>query len=209
MCTDSCLEVNSHGPVDVIVRTSYSSKIKIAIICPPTIWGVGRGTGNTRSHQIYNLVSLTLSRGAGVKIPTPVRDQLFWPNVHIYDLTEVYLHIIEDAISEVEGKKSSSTWNEEGYYFAENGRHHWQEVANWIAEEAAEQGFIKNGGVTELDDGDQKELDKAGVALWNLVSDCKSIRAEKLFGWKPKEGPLKDEIPAIVKTEAERLGLKK
>jgi hypothetical protein len=193
----------------VIVRTSFSSKIKIAIICPPTIWGVGRGTGNTRSHQIYNLASLTLSRGAGVKIPTPSRDQLFWPNVHIYDLTEVYLYIIEDAISEVEGKKSSSTWNEEGYYFAENGRHYWQEVANWIAEEAAEQGFIKTGGVTELDDGDQKELNKAGAALWNLVSDCKSIRAEKLFGWKPKEGALKDEIPRIVKNEAERLGLNK
>lgn len=201
--------MNSHGPVDKVVREMASSKVKFAIICPPTIWGVGRGTGNTRSIQIYNLASLILSRGAGVKIPAPSADKLFWPNIHIHDLTELYIPVIEDAISEIDGGKGRTTWNEAGYYFAENGRHYWQEVAQWIAEGAVKQGFINDATATDLNDGDQKELKKAGVALWNLVSDCKAIRGRELFGWTPKQGPLKDEIPEIVRTEADRLGLNK
>jgi hypothetical protein len=51
-------ETYEHGPVDKIVRSSFSSKVKIAIICPPTIWGRGRVTGNTSSHQIYELTSI-------------------------------------------------------------------------------------------------------------------------------------------------------
>jgi hypothetical protein len=35
------------------------------------------------------------------------------------------------------------------------------------------------------------------------------MRGKNLFGWEPIEGSLKDEIPAIVKSEAERLGLEK
>jgi hypothetical protein len=200
-------EVNSHGPVDKIVRGMASKKVKFAIICPPTIWGVGRGTGNTRSIQIYNLTSLVLSRGAGVKIPVPSADKLFWPNIHIHDLSNLYLPVIEDAISSLEGTEGRTTWNEAGYYFAENGRHYWQHVSGWVAEEAVKQGLINDATATDLDEGDQKELDKAGLALWNLVSDCKSIRGQRLFGWAPKEGTLKDEIPDIVRSEAKRLGL--
>lgn len=207
--TDSLLEAHSHGPMDKVVRTSFSPKIKTAIICPPTIWGAGRGTGNTRSHEIYNLTSLTLSRGAGIKIPSPSAHKLFWPDIHIRDLANLYLQVIESAISEIDGKKGRATWNEEGYYFAENGRHYWQEVAGWIADEAAKQGLLKSGGVTELDEEDEKQLAKAGLSIYNLVSDCKAFRAEKLFGWKPKEGPLKNEIPNVVSSEAKRLGLTK
>jgi hypothetical protein len=72
-----------------------------------------------------------------VKIPSPSAEQLFWPNIHIYDLTNVYLQVIQDALGEVEGKKGRSTWNEQGYYFAESGKHYWQEVARWIGEECA------------------------------------------------------------------------
>ena len=100
----------------------------------------------SRSPLSTNLKSTLFDR-AGVKIPTESRDQSFWPKIsNIHDLTEIYLHVVEDAISELVGKKSSSTWNVEGYYFAENGRHYWQEVAKWIAEEATKQGFIKDGG---------------------------------------------------------------
>jgi hypothetical protein len=63
--------------------------------------------------------------------------------------------------------------------------------------------------VTELDDRDLKDLSRVGVALWNKLNDCKAIKAGKLFGWAPKEGSLRDEIPEIVRSEAELLGLTK
>lgn len=198
---------HSHGPAEKIFRDLATPKVKVAIICPPTIWGVGRGTGNRRSHQIYNLASLILARGAGLKLPSPSAEKLFWPNIHIYDLTKLFISIIEAAISELEGKESKATWNEEGYYFAENGRHYWQEVADWIADEAVKQGIFNDATATKSNEDDEKELVNVGVALWNLVSDCKAFRGQNLFGWTPTEGSLKDEIPEVVRTEAKRLKL--
>ncbi|KAH8587378.1 hypothetical protein B0O99DRAFT_733673 [Bisporella sp. PMI_857] len=202
-------ETHSHGPVDQIVLSTASPKVKTAIVCPPTIWGLGRGPGNTRSHQIYELASLTLSRGSGIQLPPPLADKLFWPLCHVHDVSKVFFEILQDAIGEIEGKKGRATWDKEGYYFCVEGRFYWQEVAGWIAEEAMKQGLIKIGGMTTMREDEQKDLDRVGPALWNLASDCKSIRAEKLFGWTPMKGDLNGEIPAIVSSEARRLGLSK
>lgn len=196
---------HSHGPVEKVLRDLASPKVKVAIICPPTIWGVGRGTGNTRSHQIYNLACAILRRGAGLKLPSPLAENLFWPNIHIRDLAKLYISIIESAVLELEGKEGKATWNEGGYYFAETGRLYWQEVADWIAFEAVRQGFFQDSNPTEADEDDRKELFKVGVALWNLGVDCEAHRAHKLFGWTPTEEPLIAEIPEIVRTEANRL----
>lgn len=193
--------------MDKIVLSSISPKIKTAIICPPTIWGLGRGTGNRRSIQIYNLCAITLTRGSGIKIPHPLADKLFWQNIHLWDLTNVYLELINDAIGEFNGQKVRATWNEEGYYFAENGRFYWQEVAGWIAEEAARQGLIKSAELTQMSEKEkEEELRKVGVALWNTEFDCKSVRARKLFGWKPEQGSLKEEVPEIVRGEGKMVG---
>ncbi len=156
--------------------------------------------------QLYNLASMILSKGSAIHVPSSSADKLFWPNIHIYDLSPLYLQIIESALAELAGGKGKATWNDEGYYFAENGKHYWQEVAGWIAEEALAQGYIKSHEIKETT---AQELDFVGVALWNWKVDCKSIRARKLFGWEPKQGSLKDEIPAIVKSEAEKLGVGK
>jgi len=57
---------------------------------------------------------------------------------------------------------------------------------------------------------EMSELLKAtGPAPLNVGATCKSHRAEKLFGWKPREGDLKDEIAEVVRSEAERAGLGK
>jgi hypothetical protein len=98
----------------------------------------------------------------------------------------VKLQIIQDAISETSGKIGSTTWyghkrlikdylltsarNEQGYYFAENGKHYWQEVADSITAEAYSTGFLKTSSTSPIDG---KELDSVGVALWNLKNDCK------------------------------------
>lgn len=133
----------------------------------------------------------------------------FWPNIHIYDLTRLYLNIIESTVAELEGGKGTATWGNGGYYFAENGVHYWQDVADWIAQEAYKQGYLRTGSVSAPGQVEKELLKPVGVALWNIGASCKSIRAKELFGWAPEEEELKNEIPAIVKSEAERAGIRK
>jgi hypothetical protein len=83
----------------------------------------------------------------------------------------------------------------------------WQDVADKIAQEANKQGFLKSSSVTKLEESETDLLKPAGPALWNLGASCNSIRAQKLFGWEPKEKELKDEIAEIVRSEAERGGI--
>lgn len=103
----------------------------------------------------------------------------------------------------------TATWGDEGYYFAENGTHYWQDVADWITQEAFKQGYLRTELVSAPGPDEKELLKSAGVALWNIGASCRSIRARELFGWAPKEQELKDEIPIIVKSEAERAGIKR
>lgn len=42
-----------HRNVDKIILAANGSNVKTAIVCPPTIYGPGRGPGNTYSDQWY------------------------------------------------------------------------------------------------------------------------------------------------------------
>lgn len=186
-----------------------SLKVKTAIICPPTIWGPGHGPASTRSHQIYELARLTLEHKSGIQLLPLTSGKTFWPNINIRDLSRLYLHIIKAATTELSGGQSNATWDNEGYYFAENGVHYWQEVAGWIAEEAKKQGFLESEEMPE-EAIEYAELFKAtGPAVFNMGASCRSYRAEKLFGWKPERPQLRDEIERVVRSEAERAGLVK
>ena len=52
-----------HRDVDKLVLQSASDAVKTAIVCPPTIYGTGRGPVNKRSRQVYNLARITLELG--------------------------------------------------------------------------------------------------------------------------------------------------
>ena len=44
-----------HRVVDKIIIEADSPKVRTAIVCPPSIYGVGRGAGSHRGHQLYEL----------------------------------------------------------------------------------------------------------------------------------------------------------
>lgn len=127
----------------------------------------------------------------------------------MYDLARLYLEIVNSAAAELEGGKGTATWGDEGYYFAENGVHYWQDVAGWVAEEAYKQGYLKSGSVSARGSDEEGLLKLAGPAVWNFGASCESIRAKKLFGWDPREKELKDEIAEIVRSEAGLAGITK
>ena len=85
-----------HRAVDKIVlgASEMSSRIKTAIVCPPTIYGPGRGPGNTYSDQCYLLAKAYIQCGHAFSIGN---GQNMWTNIHVHDLSQLYLTLVEEA----------------------------------------------------------------------------------------------------------------
>jgi len=193
-----------HRDVDKIVLEAASDSVKTAILCPPTIYGSGRGPGNGRSRQVYNLAKRTLEGG---KAPQLGRGLTEWDNVHVHDLSDLFI-LLADAAVKNDPKLDDKLWGKEGYFLAENGHHVWGEVSKEVGEVAFEKGYIKEKGTNVLTIEDAKKSYGFEALSWGLNSKGFAKRARKYLGWKPKGRSLKDEIPDIVDSEAKSLGLK-
>ena len=193
-------ETAPHRVVDRIIIEADSPKVRTAIICPPTIYGVGRGPGSQRGHQLYELARCTLEKKKGIQVEA---GKSRWTNIHVYDLSKCFLGLVESALR----GGSKATWGKEGYYFTENGEHVWGEVAKMVAMEAHKQGFIPTDQVSIVTSGEANQLTGRGAILWAANSRCKAIRARKLLGWVPIEKEMHREISHAVISEAKLLGL--
>lgn len=201
----------SHRKIDKIVLKAgmeCSDRVKTAIVCPPATYGAGRGPGNKRSHQIPELCRSTLEVGHGIKVNA---GKTLWGNVHIHDLSELYLKLVESAaaggsVAEWPGKPA--LWGAEGYYFCENEEHVWGEVSQWVATEACKQGFNKTDEVESISIEEADRRTSWGSALWGANSRARAKRAREALKWKPHAPSLKEEIQTCLEYEAKALGLK-
>ena len=196
-------DVAPHRNVDKLVlaaETEHKQTVKTAIVCPPTIYGRGRGPGNQRSHQLPELARCTLEMKHGIQVGLGLA---FWPNVHVADLSVAYLKLVEAAAD----GGGNATWGKHGYYFIESGEHVWGEVAKVVATAAHKQGFIPTDEVKTLPDSECNQLTPYGSLLWGANSRARAIRARKVLGWTPREKSIEDETPETVGVEAKRLGL--
>ncbi|KAG4443179.1 hypothetical protein IFR05_001321 [Cadophora sp. M221] len=194
-----------HRDVDKIVLAASSDVVKTAILCPPTIYGAGRGPGNQRSRQVYNLVKTTLEQGQAPRLGKGLTE---WDNVNVHDLSDLFVLLVEAAIVN-KPDMDEKLWGKEGYFLAENGHHVWGEVSKQVGESAFEKGYIKEKGTKAMSPEEAKEVAGFEALSWGLNSKGFAKRARKYLGWKPTGRSLKDEIPFIVDSEAQILGIKK
>jgi nucleoside-diphosphate-sugar epimerase len=190
----------AHRPVDEIILAAGKTNVKTAIVCPPTIYGPGRGPGNTDSDQWYKMAKNFISRGKGFQIG---EGKNTWTQVHVQDLSDIYVSLVEAAAN----GGGDATWGDEGYYFAENGEYVWGAMAKKIAQEALKQGLIQS---TDLDSITYDEAGKIipwGGMRWGSNSRGKAIRARKLFGWNPTSDSPEKILPDLVAGEARKLGI--
>lgn len=192
-----------HRDIDKIVLSAHSDATKTAIVCPPTIYGPGRGPGNKTSRQVYHLARITLEQGQAPQLGKGLTE---WNNVHVHDLSALITLLVEAAVS---GKQDPEVWGEKGYFLAENGYHVWGEVSKEVAEAAYKQGYIKTKEVNAMSPEVAKEKAGYEAVSWGLNSRGSARRARKFLGWKPVGKSLKECIPDIVDGESESLGLKK
>ena len=192
-----------HRNVDKLVLsagTEHVQSVKTAIVCPPTIYGQGRGPGNQRSQQLPELARCTLEKKHGIQVGAGLT---FWPNVHVADLSVAYLKLVEAAVH----GGGKATWGKDGYYFIESGEHVWGKIAKTVASAAHKQSFIPTDEVKTLPNEEIDQLTPHGLWLWGANSRARAIRARKLLGWTAKEKSIEDETPETVAVEAKRLGL--
>ncbi|KAM5526269.1 hypothetical protein FOXYSP1_02313, partial [Fusarium oxysporum f. sp. phaseoli] len=194
-----------HRDVDKIVLDEAAkdpSAVKVAIVCPPTIYGTGRGPANQRSRQIPGLTETTLEKGFG---PIIGAGETEWDNVHVHDLSNLILLLSERAASSDKQSDEQEIWGPKGYFFAENGKHKWSQISALIAKEAKKQGVIDSDETKVLDvDEAQKKLGFQALS-WGLNSRGEAKRARKFLGWKPVGESLEEWIPESVQIEAKRL----
>ena len=108
----------AHRKVDKIfleAGQNDSGPVRTGIVCPPTIYGVGRGPGNTRSQQLYDLAALILKSGTGKRVGKGNNRQT---HVHLHDLSDLYVLLIEAAAA----GGGKATWGDNGYYFSSSGQ---------------------------------------------------------------------------------------
>ncbi|KAK4574444.1 hypothetical protein LTR86_001285 [Recurvomyces mirabilis] len=196
-----------HRNVDEIVLETgekHGDVVRTAIVCPPTIYGKGRGPVATRSRQAYELTKLILT---GKYIPVVGSGKARWNNVHVSDLASLFTLLVEEAGNPT-ADKQSELWGSKGYYLAENGEHVWTDLAVRIGQECTKQGYTSNLEKKSLTK--EAALDQAGfeAVSWGWNSRGKAERAKHLLGWKPSCPSIEAEVPNMVQEEHDLLSKK-
>ncbi|KAF3063165.1 hypothetical protein CFAM422_010108 [Trichoderma lentiforme] len=184
-----------HRVADALVmELSTRASIPTAIVCPPMIYGIGAGPVKTRSIQIPRLIRAILKRE---KAFTVGEGNNIWGNVHIQDVADVYLRLIEETLKPNGG---AASWGQEGLYFAQAAEHRWVDAVKSIAEEAFDRDCIKTTDIDKLTAEEVSSLDPLGSILWG--SNCRS-NAERIqaLGWQPKGPPMYESIAAEIEAE--------
>ncbi|KAL6253164.1 hypothetical protein RBB50_000885 [Rhinocladiella similis] len=192
-----------HRNVDKIVLeagTKYADRVKTALVCPPTIYGDGRGPTSGRSRQVYELSKLILQKGY-----TPIvgAGKARWNHVHVYDLAAAFVLLAEAAVA---NNLSDDIWGAKGYHLCENGEHVWADLARKISAIAADKGYIPANPV-EKQLGKDEALGVAGfeAVSWGMNSRGKAERLRKFLAWTPKEKSIEEEAASILEAERSRL----
>lgn len=172
-----------HRNVDLFLLDSENmKKVRTFIILPSTIYGV-------TSHQF---VQAGLSNPLSIQIPTAIQVAInlnqvgtvgkglnHWPCVHIDDQAQMFIDVLNTALKE---QKS----DEGGYIFGENGEYNLLKAYEGVAKSLKKHGAIKTEDVRSLTDDEVKKL--MGSYYLGGNSRCKSNKARRDYGWKPKYG---------------------
>jgi len=193
-----------HRDVDKIVLEEAAkdpAAVKIAIVCPPTIYGIGRGAINPKSRQVPMLIDSTFDEGIA---PISGKGKSEWHSIHVYDLSALFVTLAEHASTGKAPKQNDEEiWGPRAYYFVEDGIFVWGEISKLVAKEAFKQGAIKSEDTRQFSYDDATAKGKFDWVSWGQNSRGTAKRAKKYLGWQPKEASLVDTIPELVRAEIE------
>lgn len=181
---DSHAAIPSHAPhrlVDEeIFRGSASGDVSTYLVVPPTVFGRGVGPlAETReSIQIPRLVYYTLMWRKAMYVGEGAN---VWPNVHVSDLAELYLVLLDAAMDGTapEGKA--------GLFYPASEHFLWRDVSQRIAEVLHRRGLLPQASAaTGLQPG----------WFWGSNVRVKPTNSHAL-GWRPQKGGTEEMLDSI------------
>jgi len=164
----------SRVEIDNMVRNAAGDGVRSVVIAPSLIYGLGLGP-NSHSIQVPWLIKVAKKFGVAKHIG-PGENR--WANVHIDDLTALYMLAIEKAPAGA-------------FYYAENGENSMRELCEAISRMLGQGGRTQSMTVEEaaVEWGEGPANDTMGS---NSRVRAKRARAE--LKWQPKARSLIEEI---------------
>jgi len=200
-----------HRNTEIILHDTvqdHSDKVNIAVMCPPDIYGKGKGLAKTHSalvpmyvQEIQNLGGKVFYYGEGENVRS-------W--VHIDDLMGLYLKVVEAAAA----GKAGECFNDNGYYFAATQEHSHLQVARVVGKVLHKQGVIEDPkpAPISLEEVDQMlkvpGYEKLARYMFTSNSRTRPERAEKLFGYKGEAPGLLESLESEVLDAVKVLSVK-
>jgi len=179
-----------HRDVDTLVyEAGRTGLIDCYIVCPPLIYGYGTGPGNRESIQIPGLIECAIKHKRAVHAGKGVN---IWSNVHIDDLVDFYILLLEKAITRQAPK------NDNGYYFAENGSNNFKEVTDEIGKAMLKYGLTSDPTSEDITENVSEILPGVVYPATAHNSRSKATKARAL-GWKPHRPDLLSTLDETVK----------
>ncbi|KAF2475454.1 NAD(P)-binding protein [Lindgomyces ingoldianus] len=184
---DNALHRNTEKLIQAAVAQD-GDRLKAAIMCPPDIYGEGRGPLRSKSVFVPWFVDESKKQDGGGRTfyTGDGGNTRSW--VHIDDLMMLYLKVVEAAVAGGTG----ADWGKEGYYFAGTQEVSQRDIAIAAGKILKKLGIIKNEEPfhASLDQIDTMcaERNYPGIARYLFASNSRTEaeRAKKLFGYKPK-----------------------
>ncbi len=160
--------------IDKMILQTAQSDVRTVVICPCLIYGKGSGI-KSESQQVPNLVSEAIESGIAKCIG---RGENIWSTVHIDDLTDLYLKVVE--LAPTGGL----------FLFAENGEITFKAIASNIR--AALQ-IDAPVALWSVEDASSKL--GYGAAVFALGSNSRVLGVKsRSLGWQPTRDNLADDI---------------
>ncbi|KAF8181385.1 hypothetical protein K438DRAFT_1601561 [Mycena galopus ATCC 62051] len=164
----------------LISEASVEGYIRGYVVMPPLVYGRGTGPFSRTSVQIPALIRAALKLGQAIHVGPGLS---MWNGVHIQDLVDLYLLLIDDALA---GNPKAST-GLECFYFCATDTYSWKELANEIGRRLHARGAITTAEVRALlPDEEENVLGAWSGFAYGSNSRSKTGKAYTLLGWEPK-----------------------
>jgi len=178
-----------HRNVDLqIFAAGEQGAIDTYIIAPSTVYGTGRGPVRKISQQVNGIVLLALQNQQVLQLGPGTGE---WNNVHIDDLTDLFVLVLEDALASSDATANpAKTTSAYGRFFWGSARTHvWGDISKRLAVLLHKKGLVTTDEVKSV----PLEVEPRLLFVSNN-SRTVANRGLKVLGWKPTAKSLEDSL---------------
>ncbi|KAK6908662.1 hypothetical protein I204_02046 [Kwoniella mangroviensis CBS 8886] len=175
-----------HSGDRIISKAAARGIVSAYIVMSPTVYGQGTGPGNKLSLQVPAYVRYAKRAGQAAYIG---KGENIWGNVHVQDLTDLYVLLMKHSLSNPESTKAtgeSHGWS--NLIYAGLNQHTWGPIIKLVGDQLHARGDIANPGAKSIEDG-QGEMYMFGTNSFMEVSE-----KARALGWKQRQPSLEDAI---------------